>query len=857
MTIRIYGDITLDNYEYEHPGDFTKTYQTNLDLKTHPYPGLSKRIRNRFVVRQFGGAYLLAQNLAVALASWNKGKVSKKGDFDPNTTKKGLHELPPWSGFRKTLKGMQEVLARNPAAFDDILNLFYRVSKVSDNSYRVRPEGYEGFTLPIRRHKDQELFRCLLGSGVQKKQKTKAPSEEQITFEDDDQATLCVFNDGGIRLRQGNAAWLESEPWAKSPDRGKTWAIVKSHEPKVDTARPSSFFNKLINLLPNRVVFVMNADDLRRNGVAISSSLSWERSVNDLVSQIETQKILGPDVPTHLVITFDFDAAMYLHTSQSKENATVEQAILVYSTNRGEGEYQSELNGSMPGAQTIFTSVLSGLIHTHFLEHPEIQLQDSSDLIEKILTYALIAKQRMLKCGFQPVTDNNMFTRVPKSGYNNGVVRLIPTLMYHESVFALPPLSENESSDDQQPPEAMMPSTRRPDAFSYPLGRDDDTSPLRQLRKDQSAYKLSGVRLDKDWLRRSDLEIFDVFSNDLPQSPCPFVDYVRKGNMEIAGEEFPLPICNIGKIKTISSREIESLRAIRRLIHSYLVENDGAPTPLGLAVFGQPGTGKSFTVKSVFKTLQGSVKELVEGSFIECNLSGFSDPEDLSIYFQTARDLRLAGKVPVLFFDEFDCSVDRNEFYWLKHFLAPLQDGVFTSGHMTHPIGKSIFVFAGSVSSTFNEFGEKFLNGDSNFVHSKGRDFLSRLQGHIDIGGLWPIHSDGSTKEIPESGIFADREFRKFIMRRAILLREILRMRAPSIFQAGGGTEMADIDEKVVEAFLHEEKYLHGIRSIEAVIRMSSISGARRFTPECLPTKEQLQMHVSPEFYKRAFGLVL
>ena len=110
--------------------------------------------------------------------------------------------------------------------------------------------------------------------------------------------------------------------------------------------------------------------------------------------------------------------------------------------------------------------------------------------------------------------------------------------------------------------------------------------------------------------------------------------------------------------------------------------------------------------------------------------------------------MRLRGKTPVLFFDEFDSTMDRQEYYWLKHFLAPLQDGVFRSGANTHRLGRSIFVFAGSVCHSFAQFEEACgkpngethasASSDDHKANFKGTDFLSRLQGYIDIGGLSP-----------------------------------------------------------------------------------------------------------------------
>src|SRR5262249_46142848 len=165
-----------------------------------------------------------------------------------------------------------------------------------------------------------------------------------------------------------------------------------------------------------------------------------------------------------------------------------------------------------------------------------------------------------------------------------------------------------------------------------------------------------------------------------------FSDYVIDGK-----DPEGVPIASFGKIKTADVDEIEALRAVRALLQSYL-SNPSSNKPLGIAVFGPPGAGKGFAVKNITETLPDTLKHLIKDDRHECNLTALSDPEDLAHYFQLSRNSALRGKVPLLFFDEFDCSVEGTRFYWLKHFLAPLQDGEFRSGHNVHPIGRAIFI---------------------------------------------------------------------------------------------------------------------------------------------------------------------
>jgi hypothetical protein len=325
-----------------------------------------------------------------------------------------------------------------------------------------------------------------------------------------------------------------------------------------------------------------------------------------------------------------------------------------------------------------------------------------------------------------------------------------------------------------------------------------------------------------------------------------FSDYVLK---EKAPEG--VPICKFGKIKTADVQEIEQLRTVGKLLQSYLSHPSGSRKPLGIAVFGPPGAGKSTALKSILENLPKACKELVQDVRHECNLAAMADPEDLAHYFQLARDAALRGKVPILFFDEFDCAVHGAEYFWLKHFLAPLQDGEFRSGHIVYPIGRAIFVFAGGVSSTFCEFEKAMSKGSSGAisdgraqlgsVNFKGVDFLSRLNGHIDVLGLSPSKDEKDAFYASHTEQFVIDP--SYLMRRAFVLRTLLQFNAPKIFSQGSPQE-AQIDGRIVDALLLTNTFKHGTRSMEAIIRMSCVEGMDRFELSHLPPDGQLDMHV-------------
>lgn len=299
-----------------------------------------------------------------------------------------------------------------------------------------------------------------------------------------------------------------------------------------------------------------------------------------------------------------------------------------------------------------------------------------------------------------------------------------------------------------------------------------------------------------------------------------------------------VPSARFGKLLTLDREEIESFQSIRNLMSEYM-EKTEVNAPLSIAVFGPPGSGKSFGVTELALSLD---QKRVEK--IEFNVSQFTSIADLASAFHKVRDLVLKGKIPLVFFDEFDTAFD-GKLGWLKYFLAPMQDGMFKDGETMHPIGRSIFVFAGGTSHTFQRFSRDNFDEEvtenerkgmlKEFRDAKGTDFVSRLRGYVNILGV--------NRAGPEDDFF--------VIRRALLLRSLLQRKAPQVF----GEQGACIDSGVLRAFLRVPSYKHGVRSMEAIIDMSTLAGRRRFTQAALPPSKQLEMHVNSEIFLKLVSL--
>ncbi|MFH8659987.1 hypothetical protein [Streptomyces afghaniensis] len=275
-----------------------------------------------------------------------------------------------------------------------------------------------------------------------------------------------------------------------------------------------------------------------------------------------------------------------------------------------------------------------------------------------------------------------------------------------------------------------------------------------------------------------------------------------------------VPVGEYGDLLTVDRKEIESFESIRNLVRGY--RNGAAvtkPKPISIAVFGAPGSGKSYAVKQVVESLE------FDHEFREFNLSQFGSVDDLWDALHVVRDDGLSGKFPIVFWDEFDSEYGGN-LGWLRYFLYPMQDGKFRAGEVEHPIGQALFVFAGGTSDSLHSFERK-----PGFRNAKGPDFLSRIRGHINLLGTDPQGPNDPY----------------YIIRRAILLRAWLADEKYKLMRDG----YINIDDGVLNAFLRAPRYKHGVRSMQALVETSSLSRASHFGRSNLPSPGQLDLHVN------------
>jgi hypothetical protein len=300
------------------------------------------------------------------------------------------------------------------------------------------------------------------------------------------------------------------------------------------------------------------------------------------------------------------------------------------------------------------------------------------------------------------------------------------------------------------------------------------------------------------------------------------------------------PVFQFGKLFVADREEIEGLCSVSRLLKDYVRDKEHNRKPISIAVFGPPGTGKSFAIKRIAETFDRNEK--VEN--LEFNVAQFKDVNDLGLVLTKVGSLNHQQVTPLVFFDEFDCVLDKQPLGWLKYFLAPMQDGSFYDANQTIDIGRAIFVFAGGTFASFERFDPRTIALPSEelglefsrehkdrvkaFAERKGPDFISRLRGHINISQI--NNASGNVKHL---------------IRRALVLRSMIEMQH-YCHPRNAPDGVAMIDEEVIYALLTVDRYRHGVRSMEAILQMCKpVDG--RIHIASLPSPAQLSMHVDAE----------
>ncbi len=304
-------------------------------------------------------------------------------------------------------------------------------------------------------------------------------------------------------------------------------------------------------------------------------------------------------------------------------------------------------------------------------------------------------------------------------------------------------------------------------------------------------------------------------SLDMFPGPVPVILDVLHHLKEEVGwqkgfEEFRL--FHVGNLRTTDPAELDPVITLQNVMSSY-VSRETFQRPLCIGVFGPPGSGKSFSVKEVARVVANKF-DASPFDFFEFNMTQFDGPEEINAAIEPIRASVARGKVPLVFWDEFDCRYDNNEFGYLRYFLPSMQDGVTYVHGTPYYIGRSIFVFAGGVKENWAGM-EELLNLDDSEATQlvktlKIPDFMSRLRVVLDIDGI-AIDDEQLQDSATEEQL---QDLHRILVKRAFIIAHQMDTHWKKAARKTSGL--------LLRLLLSHYKF--GARSIEAVIEASSAS---------------------------------
>ncbi len=560
----------------------------------------------------------------------------------------------------------------------------------------------------------------------------------------------------------------------------------------------SQLWNELTNRCDNNLVVIVPAEELRRREVRLSRGLSWEATAEDLVTELDRNPQLKPlQKARHLIVTFQSDGAFWLDNAPDGA-----KSLLVFDALRAEGEWsESQGQGGAFGYLSCFTAAI---VRELCVPSKEIKVD---------------AEKAKFEGETKRVPD---FEMALSTGL--GASRELRNIGHGEVMS-----EDSKSAPPGFPFERIVKTIKEPEArFVSAVIPPPPKERGKWMMLDE--WQINARNMDK---ARPHYEAALAVAVLGPE----------------ALERFP--VAQFGNYQTVDRKEIESLRTIRHLIMAY-VKDKRPRAPLNLGVFGPPGSGKSYIVYQIAKAAN-----IPKEDVLLFNLSQFKDSAEICGALHRVRDKVLKGATPIVFWDEFDSG----SYKWLQFLLAPMEDGEFQDGQITHPLGNCIFAFAGATASTFAEFGpinpsklaedvqeslekegklQALQDAWKDFVLAKGPDFKSRVVAYLNLLGM---NRRQSCKE--ENGrrkCVDDQTDLCFPIRRALFMRSLLGLNK-------GDTLKLDLN--VVRALLEISLYKGAGRSLQFLCAQLKNAVGGTSGRSSLPSAELLSMHVdAEEFWK-------
>ncbi|MCE5287074.1 MAG: Ryanodine receptor Ryr, partial [Pelosinus sp.] len=326
---------------------------------------------------------------------------------------------------------------------------------------------------------------------------------------DDANAAIVIVDDENNGFSSNDKFW----PLALKTPQKTPLVLYKMGNPKID----SPLWKTLEKNHINRTIVIINSEDLRSTGVNISKGLSWERTAQDFVWQINNSPSLARLANCrHLIVLLGLEGAIYY------KNEGVAESHLYFLPYASEGSSFSESQGKMSGLTSCFVAGIAQCIIAGDSNNEEL-----AQSIGEGIRQGIVAAQKYFLEGF----GNTM------------------------AVFAIPNETIFMKND-----------------CKFICNEHVQDVPIRYSENTDHWYIL------KD---KSSANLAEIAYN-----------IVKKG---VEHSLQFIPIAQFGKLQTVDRTEIESYRSIQNLMREYM-STSNTTRPLSIAVFGTPGSGKSFGI---------------------------------------------------------------------------------------------------------------------------------------------------------------------------------------------------------------------------------------------------------------------
>jgi len=651
-------------------------------------------------------------------------------------------------------------------------------------------------------------FRQALGYGNYQNEELDYPKFLRRGKMDPD---ILVIDDGGLGFRNNKVV-------AQLPNA--TWNILKTNDPLLTG---SLWHNLTTDKKKGKLITVLSIHELRKYDIKVSKGISWEQTCLDLCHELVNHSLLKQLLNSKfLVISIGAAGAVVIKNGNDLKKA---EFALVFDPEFMENEWEEKEEADGIGRMCAFTAGLTyDLMNTDIQDLEDVKISVLIKSVKNGISY--LRKTLKIESKWPEFSMKISSEVEPFAGLKK---QMIPEVESKQG-------KASDCPDDQKyvNPDFVFSSAFIPSPYWY-------DSEVKYLQENLWTIFLNNYDLKKSPAKDKTGNIYEEIT---------LLAAKRTARLGV-GQLKHVPYLQCGKLFTIDRNEIENLRNVRKLILQY--KEKPATKPFCLAVFGPPGAGKSFAVKQIAHSIfNEDEKEFnKKASLLTFNLSQFRDDSELAGAFHLVRDEVLKGKLPFVFWDEFDTGKLR----WLQYFLAPMQDGIFQEGKDVHPIGKCIFIFAGGTVYDMQSFEpkepdtikiHKFIPNEKDARHrlklqqrrfddfkaKKGKDFKSRLHAFINVLGpdrkkLYDFAKDDWINDDPDDLLYP--------VRRALFIRTNF---------GKDENEQLEMDPGLIMAFLEVSKYEHGSRSLSRILDHLKSGSREQISRSDLPSDEIMSLHV-------------